>query len=70
MRGAASRDSVGAEQGRRGEVVDHDVPAEDGIRLGADALREEAGEVALARRAQAPDRGEVLLGVELQPLGR
>ncbi len=57
---------VDAEQARRGEVVQHDVPRQDRILGDADLLGEEASERALVGRTEAPHRHEVLLRIELQ----
>ncbi len=49
-------------------VVEHDVPSVDRCGVDVELIGHEAGERTLAFVADLPDRCEVLLGVELQPV--
>ena len=65
---AGSREEVAvdAEPARRGQVVEHQVPRHDPVGLDAGLRCHELPQLALATGADAPQRGQVTLGVEAE----
>ena len=68
-RGALMSSLVDADEGAGADVVEHEVPGEDGRRVDVELGGDERREGPRGDVAEPPDGAEVLLGVEEQPLG-